>query len=145
MHLTKPSLTLIRSRRSKLKLTKAKLKEYEIDLRLYNKDRKRYNEPALSLDDYIKLRVGKLTKKDTTFKTLSVSPVLNSRLQRMDNYNSTYRSLDSSEGPSSTSRKEVLMYTGERKLIGIATMHKSNMVPVFDSDDAKDLARMRRN
>lgn len=35
-------------------------------------------------------------------------------------------------------------YSGERKLIGIATMHKSNMVPVFDEQDAKDIAKMRR-
>ena len=35
-------------------------------------------------------------------------------------------------------------YSGERKLLGIATMHKSNMVPVFDDQDAKDIAKMRR-
>ena len=35
-------------------------------------------------------------------------------------------------------------YSGERKLIGIATMHKSNMVPVFAKQDAEDIARMRR-
>ena len=42
-----------------------------------------------------------------------------------------------------------MQYSGERKLMGIATMHKSNMVPVFEDADgkqyAKDLARMRRN
>lgn len=36
-------------------------------------------------------------------------------------------------------------YSGERKLIGIATMHKSNMVPVFAEKDAVDIAQMRRN
>ena len=35
-------------------------------------------------------------------------------------------------------------YSGERKLLGIATMHKSNMVPVFDEQSAKDIAKMRR-
>jgi hypothetical protein len=35
-------------------------------------------------------------------------------------------------------------YSGERKLLGIATLHKSNMVPVFDQQDAKDIAKMRR-
>ena len=40
-------------------------------------------------------------------------------------------------------RKE---YNGERQLIGIATMHKSNMVPIFADrkEDAKDIASMRR-
>ena len=42
------------------------------------------------------------------------------------------------------SKKEQFIYSGERRLLGIATMHKSNMVPVFDEEDAKDIARMRR-
>ena len=44
----------------------------------------------------------------------------------------------------STGPKERLVYSGERRLLGVATMHKSNMVPVFDTKDAKDIARMRR-
>ena len=43
-----------------------------------------------------------------------------------------------------TYKKEQLIYSGERRLLGIATMLKSNMVPVFDEEDAKDIARMRR-
>lgn len=42
-------------------------------------------------------------------------------------------------------RQEPQTYSGERKLIGIATMHKSNMVPVFDEQAARDIANMRRN
>ena len=45
----------------------------------------------------------------------------------------------------STGPKERLVYSGERRLLGVATMHKSNMVPVFDREDAKDIAQMRRN
>ena len=41
-------------------------------------------------------------------------------------------------------KKEIQQYSGKRKLLGIATMHKSNMVPVFDKEDAKDIAKMRR-
>ena len=41
-------------------------------------------------------------------------------------------------------QKKPQQYSGERKLLGIATMHKSNMVPVFDDKDAKDIAKMRR-
>ena len=42
--------------------------------------------------------------------------------------------------------KESMVYSGERQLLGIATMHKSNMVPIFadKKEDAKDIARMRR-
>ena len=45
----------------------------------------------------------------------------------------------------STAPAERQIYSGERRLLGVATMHKSNMVPVFDSKDAKDIAQMRRN
>ena len=43
-------------------------------------------------------------------------------------------------------RKESHTYSGERQLLGIATMHKSNMVPIFadKKEDAKDIASMRR-
>lgn len=42
--------------------------------------------------------------------------------------------------------KESMVYSGERQLLGIATMHKSNMVPVFADrkEDAKDISSMRR-
>lgn len=42
--------------------------------------------------------------------------------------------------------REANTYSGERQLLGIATMHKSNMVPVFADrkEDAKDIASMRR-
>ena len=43
-----------------------------------------------------------------------------------------------------TAPAERQTYSGERRLLGIAVMHKSNMVPVFDSKDAKDIAKMRR-
>lgn len=40
-------------------------------------------------------------------------------------------------------RKDANVYTGD-KVIGIGMMHKSNLVPVFKENDAKDLASMRR-
>lgn len=43
-------------------------------------------------------------------------------------------------------KPEQKFYNGERQLLGIATMHKSNMVPVFADNKqvAEDIARMRR-
>jgi hypothetical protein len=35
------------------------------------------------------------------------------------------------------------IYTGT-KVMGIATMHKSNAVPVFSDEEAVDIAKMRR-
>ena len=44
----------------------------------------------------------------------------------------------------STAKKHENQYTGD-ELAGIGTLHKSNMVPVRkDSNDAKEIARMRR-
>jgi hypothetical protein len=41
------------------------------------------------------------------------------------------------------SKKESMQYTGS-KMLGIGTLHKSNAVPVFSDDEAKEMARMRR-
>ena len=37
------------------------------------------------------------------------------------------------------------VYSGERRLLGIATMHKSNLQPIWSKEQAKDAATMRRN
>jgi len=42
-----------------------------------------------------------------------------------------------------TFKRKTNKYTGDA-MIGIATLHKSNAVPVFSADDAKDISRMRR-
>jgi len=61
-------------------------------------------------------------------------------------------SLSSKESFAPATKKESMQYTGERKLVGIAMMHKSNLVPVFADDDDKtgqkqatEIAQMRRN
>jgi hypothetical protein len=40
-------------------------------------------------------------------------------------------------------KKEVLQYTGTL-VKGIATMHKSNAVPVISQEEAESIAKMRR-
>ena len=62
------------------------------------------------------------------------------------NYSSSGNSIPTSDviPGGSTAPAERQIYSGERRLLGVATMHKSNMVPVFDSKDAKDIAKMRR-
>ena len=41
-------------------------------------------------------------------------------------------------------KRSEIHYTGERKLLGIGLLHKSNLVPVWDETDAKEITRMRR-
>ena len=39
--------------------------------------------------------------------------------------------------------KQPMQYTGD-KIVGIGTMHKSNAVPIFSDQEAKDISSMRR-
>ncbi len=50
-------------------------------------------------------------------------------------------SVDSGKGSASLAQPP--QYTGN-KVIGLATMHKSNMVPIFNNEAAEDVAKMRR-
>jgi hypothetical protein len=50
-------------------------------------------------------------------------------------------SVDSGLG--STAPVKQQQYTGD-KILGIGTMHKSNMVPIFSDKEAKDISTMRR-
>lgn len=50
-------------------------------------------------------------------------------------------SLNTGEGIASS--KPRMQYTGD-KMLGIGTLHKSNAVPVFSTDEAQEMARMRR-
>lgn len=52
-------------------------------------------------------------------------------------------SLDTGMG-GSTAPAPRKVYTGD-KLVGIGTMHKSNMVPIFSDQEARDISTMRRN
>lgn len=49
----------------------------------------------------------------------------------------------STTGVAECNRRESPVYTGSN-MIGIATLHKSNAVPVFSQEDAKEISRMRR-
>lgn len=51
-------------------------------------------------------------------------------------------SLNTGDGIASV--KQIPKYTGT-KIIGIGTMHKSNAVPIFSDEEAKDISTMRRN
>jgi hypothetical protein len=52
-----------------------------------------------------------------------------------------YPSLNS--GAYSCTKKETVFYTGD-KMKGIGTLHKSNAVPIFTDEEARDQASMRR-
>ena len=52
-----------------------------------------------------------------------------------------YPSLNTTGG--SATKADPKVYTGD-KMLGIATLHKSNAVPVFQAEDAVEISKMRR-
>ena len=87
-----------------------------------------------------------MTKFAGKWKTLSAmrdvpSPVLVPPEIGIPNRNPQARSLSTSGGSAAKLKSNV--YTGDQ-VVGIATLHKSNAVPVFSQEEAKDVARMRR-
>tara|TARA_B100000927_G_C16474660_1_gene472895 strand:+ start:3056 stop:3412 length:357 start_codon:yes stop_codon:yes gene_type:complete len=89
-------------------------------------------------------------KKRAEFKPMKIDPIKTQRAMEAaaerEKQKEEFLARLSQMKSDITAKKEPLQYTGERKLVGIATMHKSNAVPIFEDDlqHAKDIARMRR-
>jgi hypothetical protein len=98
----------------------------------YNALMKRLGSKTKTLEQYKKYRSGKLGRPRGKSK---IQPTTYKRLSPDIPSGDTYDTF--------TATKKELKYTGNN-LVGIATMHKSNMVPVFRQEDAEDIARMRR-
>jgi len=92
---------------------------------------KRLGIKSKTLDEYLSYRQGNYKPKlrGTPMPEYNVS-----------NHRELYPSLTDT---SVTFAKKPNVYTGNR-LLGIATMHKSNSVPVFSQEDAIEIATMRR-
>lgn len=76
-------------------------------------------------------------KKQKTFVPLSVTKPYRRETEQFPSLNSVVT------GPVNTGQVKNV-YTGD-KIIGIAAMHKSNLVPIFSEKDAVDVSTMRRN
>jgi hypothetical protein len=83
--------------------------------------------------------VSDLTKKATSSSTYGKIPSL--AIPEGRNTTSHIKSRDSGGGVAVKQQPKV--YTGT-KVKGIATMHKSNAVPVFSDEEAIDISKMRR-
>jgi len=159
MHLQQGLSTInTRKTRKMPKLTKAKLAELELRWRKHNKDMKRKHMHHLryeTLQEYIDYCYGRVKMPDprdyTTFKPIRQQTNWRAELDR--EHREKYPSLMEEAmkkgefnklGDGKGTKKEPMKYTGDL-IQGIATMHKSNAVPVMKgTDQAKDIARMRR-
>ena len=79
------------------------------------------------------------------------NPIVQARLEEAKAFKEKYPSMMEesikngtfTQGGNTTGKKEPIQYTGTL-VKGIATMHKSNAVPVINKEEATDIARMRR-
>ena len=139
MHLLGPAYTTNNTRKSKVKITKTKLAIWEKDRKEYNALMKRCKSAPVTMDEYIDIIHGKSKKTKKTFTTLVLGESEFSRQSR--EHREKYPSLDTFTG--NTGKKDPMKYTGTL-IKGIATMHKSNAVPVINEEQMQEISRMRR-
>ena len=127
MHLAHPSLSLTGKRKGKQKFKSAEAKrEYE-----------RLNQEWLEL----KKRHGDEQEERRRSRAMAAEP-LNYKLSTPAGRTTT-ANLPSRVTPGGSTAPVTKVYTGD-KVLGIATMHKSNAVPVFRAEDAVEISKMRR-
>jgi hypothetical protein len=141
MHLLGPEYTTTNTRKRKQKVTKQQQAQRERAWHDHNRWLRQKGRPKITFEKYLdEISNKKMAKPE--FQPLRVQTPF--RRGSIDHIPSLGDGIGVAAKPE---RKE---YSGERKLTGIATMHKSNMVPVFEEEGedknqyAKDLARMRR-
>jgi|GEM_PF-694621 len=142
-------------KKHKEKITKKKQHELECGWKERNILLKELHLPKQTFEQYLEFIYGKGTKtkekcREKTSTTLNskvptssskdeVLPV--TKTMEKDRNHKIPSKPDTVKGPCSSKPSPV--YTGS-KVIGIGTMHKSNMVPIFSDDEAKDISSMRR-
>lgn len=111
----------------------------------YNKQARRDGLPQIqfkTLDDYIEYREGLGRKvKKNQFQVMKTNPLAGRYIRETPHYPSLGAGHGSS---SSTAKKDANVYSGEY-MVGIATMHKSNIVPVGRDSNPVDYSTMRRS
>lgn len=144
MHLAQ-GLNTIRNRKYKPKMTKANIAKWEKGLIDHNRQCKRMGEPKLTFEQYVDLCHGISPKKDLRADRSTFTVRKSLAQQQIEEFNKKYPSQPMSPtGNHNCGKKETMKYTGDL-ITGIATMHKSNAVPVMKgTTQAVDIARMRR-
>ena len=143
MHLLGPGVTTTNyKKRKKKQLSVAQENQLKIDWKKYNKDCRRKNMHSAqfdTFDDYSKYVRGEY--KAPKQRPNPLNNYQAPKVRETQDYPSLSNKISAPAG-----KREPMKYTGERKLLGIATMHKSNMVPVFEDqkEQAIEIAQMRR-
>lgn len=127
MHLAHPALTMGGKRKGKVKFKNAEAarKSRELDAE-WKELQKRWGVEA---DE--KKRKRAMAQPTLTYKLSAPAG------------RTTTQTIPSRVTEGGSTAPVVKVYTGT-KVIGIATMHKSNAVPVFSDEEAVEISRMRR-
>ena len=125
MHLESPALTTTGRKKGKKKFASAEAARRARELDASWQD---------ILNKYSKKKVVKEVKKH-------LRDVYKLEIPAGRNTTAHIKSVDTGGGSATVAPPKV--YTGT-KVKGIATMHKSNAVPVFSDEEAVDIAKMRR-
>lgn len=141
MHLVGPYLTTTNYRKRKGKVTQAQMNRWMEGWREKCKLNKRIGLPKPTFEEYIDALHGRVKSDKPKFVPLQTKPDM--VLDRIRQHKELYPSLGGFGNSNSTAKKEPQKYTGTL-IKGIATMHKSNAVPVIDDEQAKEISRMRR-
>jgi len=156
MHIEGPWLSTISTKKRSEKLTKAKQAELERDWRERNVRLKEMHLPKETFEQFLDWVYGhgKKEKRQTASgyklsKTVTKTIATNGNNRK--NASGNVENKDTEVFPKSlnswitgpVSSKSSPTYTGT-KILGIATMHKSNLVPVFSEEEATDISKMRR-
>ena len=136
-------------RKKKKKYTDNQMSKLQVNWKQHNKHMKQLgcHNNVMTFEEYFDYVNGnyKPKSKPTVVQTSWQQEGYTRKTEPVPSHNSEH-----SFAPAT--KKESMQYTGERKLVGIAMMHKSNLVPVFADDDDKtgskqatEIAQMRRN
>lgn len=99
---------------------------------------KQKTQPKAVREEYAKWLESHKPKKIVTPKNVPFTYSLSAPPGR-----ETVRHPSLNTGLGNATKAEPKVYTGDQ-MLGIATMHKSNSVPVFRKEDAVDISSMRR-
>jgi len=144
MHLARGLTTVHTGKRKQKKITRTQQQKLAEEHRLFNKKMKqsgRHNE-RVTFEEYVARVYGKAEKPKQSCN--QTAPEVKTYVHKLPDTSrgKEYKSLNSGKGVAL--KKESTKYTGDL-IKGIATMHKSNAVPVINNEEAKSISQMRRN
>jgi len=133
MHLLGPAYSTISSKKRKSKGVTIDAK-VATDFREHNKQRKRLGLKERTVDEYIAYRQGKLKYQPK---------IIEEPLYAKSHIRQSPKIPSYGDQVGSVAARTENKYTGTL-ITGIATMHKSNAVPVINKKQAEEISRMRR-